>query len=173
LFSETFPGITNKAVITTTGSGNVWQNIAEVGGVSYIGFVSGSTHMAKVSAYGASGSPTVVTSWLITQAITIPASLTQVTLTFNTIDGYDNGATFGAYLSTNYNGSATPSKSTWTQLPATIPTGDAAAYGTSTPSGSIDLSAYIGKTIYLGWKYNGTQTLTTTYEFGSVSVKGY
>ena len=169
LFSETFPNITNKATITTTGSNNVWRNIAEVGGISYVGYVSGTTHLASVSAYG---STTTVTSWMITQAINIPQTTTSPTLSFNSNDGYDNGATFRVMVSTDYNGGNSPSGSTWTQLPAIIPTGDA-KFGTLTSSGNIDLSAYIGQTIYIGWRYDGSSYKNTTYEFGSVLITGY
>ncbi len=174
LFSETFPGVTNKATITTTGSGNVWQNIAEVGGVSYTGYVSGSTHLASVSGYGAAGNPAVIASWLITQAIKIPSTTNSPTLSFTSEDGYYAGATFQVLVSTDYNGSSTPSTSTWTVLPATIPTGDA-KYTSAVPSGSIDLSNYIGKSIYLAWRYTTTDASQTGtgYEFGNVKVLGY
>ena len=174
LFSETFPGVTNKATITTTGSGNVWQNIAEVGGVSYTGYVSGSTHLASVSGYGAAGNPAVIASWLITQAIKIPSTTNSPTLSFTSEDGYYAGATLQVLVSTDYNGSSTPSTSTWTVLPATIPTGDA-KYTSAVPSGSIDLSNYIGKSIYLAWRYTTTDASQTGtgYEFGNVKVLGY
>ena len=173
LFSETFSGVTNKATITTTGSlTNVWQNIAEVGGVSYVGYVSGTTHLASVSAFSVSSTQNVITSWMITNAIKIPATITSPYLSFSTIDGHDNGATFQVMVSTDYNGSTSPSNSHWTALPATIPSGDS-GFGTSTPSGNVDLSAYIGKTIYIGWRYDGTNTKNTTFEFGNVKVVGY
>lgn len=169
LFSEIFSGITNKATITTTGSGNSWKNIAEVGGKSFVGYVSGTTHLASVSAYGATGT---VTSWMITQAINIPQDINSPSLTFTSTDGYDNGASFKLMVSTNYGGSNSPSSSTWTQLPAIIPTGDA-KFGKSTNSGNVDLSAYIGQTIYLGWRYDGSTYKNTTYEFGNIKVTGY
>ena len=170
LFSETFPLIVNKANITTTGSSNVWQNIAEVGGVSYVGFVSGTTRLASISSFGSSAP--VVTSWLITQAITIPSGANTPTLSFDTKDGYDKGSTFQCLVSTNYNGNTTPSTSTWAVLPMTMPVSTASGYSASATS-SIDLSAYIGKTIYLAWRYDGTDVKTTTYEFGNIYLKYY
>lgn len=181
LFSETFPGITNKATITTTGGttngiNNTWKNIAEVGGVQYTGYVntSGNTHYASISGYGAAGNPAVIKSWLITQPITIPATISTPTLSFVSLDGYYAGATLQVLVSTDYNGSNTPSSSTWTVLPATIPTGDA-KYTSAVPSGAVDLSAYLGKTIYLAWRYSTTATSQTGtgYEFGNIQVFGY
>lgn len=168
LFSETFPGIVNKAVITTTGSSNVWQNIAEVGGVSYVGFVSSTSSLASISSFGSTAP--IVTSWLITQAITIPSSASSPTLSFVTVDGYDKGSTFQCLVSTNYNGNSTPSTSTWDVLPMTMPVSTATGYSKAAQS-NIDMSAYIGKTIFLAWRYDGTNVKTTTYEFGSVYLK--
>ena len=174
LFSETFSGVTNKATITTTGSSNVWQNIAEVGGISFVGYVSGSTHLASISGYVAGGNPALVKSWMISQAITIPATTNSPKLTFVSEDGYYSGATFEVLVSTDYNGNSTPSTSTWTVLPATIPTGDA-KFTKAVPSGSIDLSNYIGKSIYLAWRYTSSSSTQagTGYEFGTVKVIGY
>ena len=177
LFSETFPGVTNGVVITTTGSSNVWQNIAEVGGFSYTGYVntSGTTHMASISGFVAGGAgPAIVKSWLITQAITIPSATNAPALSFVSADGYYAGASFQVLVSTDYNGSSTPSTSTWAVLPATISTGHA-KFTTAVPSGAVDLSAYIGKTIYLAWRYTTTTTAQagTGYEFGTVKVLGY
>ncbi len=177
LFSESFSGVTNGTVITTTGSSNVWQNIAEVGGFSYTGYVNtaGTTHMASISGFVAGGTgPAIIKSWMITQAITIPAATNAPALSFVSADGYYAGATFQVLVSTDYNGSSTPSTSTWAVLPATISTGHA-KFTTAVPSGAVDLSAYIGKTIYLAWRYTTTTTAQagTGYEFGTVKVLGY
>jgi|GEM_PF-113677 len=182
LFSESFPGITNKVPITTTGSGNVWQNIAEIGTTSYMGYVntSGSIKEASISGYVSGGNPPAVTSWLITQGITIPASTNSPILTFVSNDacyGKKNQdvASFQVLVSTDYNGSSTPSKSTWTVLPASIPSGDSTFLSKAQPSGSIDLSNYIGKTIFLGWRYTATNSVQagSKFEFGTVQVVGY
>jgi len=115
---------------------------------------------------------------MITPTITIPSTITSPTLTFVSNDAYFTGgvgATFQVLVSTNYNGSSTPSKSTWTVLPATIPSGDATFPKTTTSSGAVDLSAYIGKTIYLAWRYTTTSAAQTgsKYEFGNIQVVGY
>ena len=67
LFSETFPNITT-ATITSVGTDNVWQNIAEVGGFSFVGYVTGTPHMASISGFVAGGGgPAVIKSWMITK----------------------------------------------------------------------------------------------------------
>lgn len=173
LFSETFTGITTSPI--TTGTDNVWQNIAEVGGFSFVGYVAGTPRLASISGFVAGGGgPAVIKSWMITKKISIPSTTNTAILNFVSADGYYAGATFQALVSTDYNGSATPSTSTWTVLPATISSGHA-KFTKAIASGDVDLSAYIGKDIYLAWRYSTTDIsqVGTGYEFGSIQVKGY
>ncbi len=166
LFEEDFQTLTvNNAVFNFAG----WKNIAEVGGISYQNAVFGSTgRCTKVTAFGTAAP--VVTSWLITPAIALPAS-TSPKLTFTTSDAFDNGATVKAYISTNYNGSNTPSTSTWTLLPANISSGHTTStFGPFVSSGVLNLSAYAGQTVYVGFRYDGSSTKTTTIEVDDVRV---
>jgi hypothetical protein len=74
-------------------------------------------------------------------------------------------------VSTNYNGSNTPSTSTWTTLMTINASTPASGYATLASVGNINLSAYIGQTIYIAFKYDGSDpTRTTTYEFDDVKV---
>jgi len=174
IFSETFPNITT-APITTVGTDNIWQNIAELGGFSFVGYVTGTPHMASISGFVAGGGgPTIIKSWMITRKISIPATTNTAILNFVSADGYYAGATFQALVSTDYNGSSTPSTSNWTVLPATISSGHA-KFTKAIASGDVDLSAYIGKEIYLAWRYSTTDIsqVGTGYEFGSVQLKVY
>lgn len=137
--------------------------------------MSGTTRLASISGFVAGGaSPAVIKSWMITQAITIPSSTNAPSLSFVSADGFYAGATFEVLVSTDYDGSSTPSNSTWTVLPATISSGHA-KFTTPVPSGPVDLSNYIGKTIFLAWRYSTTTSTQggTGYEFGTVKVVGY
>ena len=160
-----FANIVTKTTIALTG----WYNIGEVGGILYQGYVGTTGSLASITAYKVATAP--VTSWLISPTITIPASAKSPSVSFNCIDGYDNGATLGLYVSTNFNGNNTPSQSpnSWTKLPYTAPSG-ATKYSTLTPSGAIDLSAYKGQTIRLGFRYDGDATHNTTFEFDGPQV---
>ncbi|MEP6674404.1 MAG: DUF5689 domain-containing protein [Ferruginibacter sp.] len=170
LFEEDFNSIgANSATLTPLPG---WKDIGEVGGVFYKNAVFGSTKCAKVEA-NATG-VAVVTSWLITPPIPLPAG-SSPKFTFTNAAGYDNGATFKVLISTNYNGSNTPSSSTWTQLPATIYTGPASGYGTLASSGVVNLAAYAGQTVYIGFRYDGADPAsgtkkTTTFEFDDVKI---
>ncbi len=165
-FEEDFQTFTvNNAILSLTG----WKNVPEVGGVSFVNAVFGSTgRAAKVSAFG-SGAP-VVTSWLITPPVALPAGSTPK-LTFTSSDAFDNGATMKVFVSTNYNGSNTPSAATWTQLPATFSSGNTGStFGPFISSGILNLAPYAGQTIYIGFRYDGTSTKTTTLEVDDVRV---
>ena len=169
LFEEDFNGIgANNGTLTLTG----WKNIGEVGGIPYKNAIFGSVKCGKVEAFGTGVN--VMTSWFITPPIALPAA-TSPKFSFTNADGYDNGSTFRVYISTNYNGSNTPSTSTWTLLPAIISTGHPTSYGSFISSGIINLSAYAGQTVYIGFRYDGADPAsgtkkTTTYEFDDVRV---
>ena len=174
LFEEDFGSLVlaqNNTPFAFTG----WKNIGEVGGVLYQNGVFGTSgKVVKVSAFGSAQN--VVTSWLVTPAIAIPAGTTPK-LTFTTSDNFDNGATLKVFVSTNYNGSNTPSTSTWTQLPAAISSGHTTStFGPFLSSGQLNLSAYAGQTIYIGWRYDGADPTgtgsdkTTTIEIDDIAV---
>ena len=99
-------------------------------------------------------------------------------MAFRTADGYDNGATLVAMISTNYTGSGNPALATWTVLPATIATGQTSGYSDFMCSGYINLNAYSG-TVYIAFKYVGADPSgtgsddTTTYQIDDVTIFGY
>jgi len=162
-----FSNISGTGTVAPTG----WLNIGEVGNKLYYGYVSGSLKYATITSYNV-GQP-VVTSWLISPAITVtlPTGTTSPYYTFYSINGYDNGATLKVLASTNYTGNNTPSTATWTQL-ALAPGGSTSSYSTAALV-TVDLSAYIGKTVYLAFRYDGTAAVNTTYEVRDPNVVAY
>lgn len=165
IFFENFDAVSNNVNISLPG----WKNIGEVGGVQHQGAVFGSTRCAKVTAFSTGASS--VTSWLITPAINLTGT-TAPKLTYLEAAGYALGATtFQVLISTNYNGSNTPSTSTWTVLRTVTATTPTTGYGTLASIGNLNLSAYIGQTVYIAFRYDGSDpTRTTTYEFDDVKV---
>jgi hypothetical protein len=166
LLSEDFESIgANNLTLNIPG----WKNIGEVGGVQYQNAVFGPVKCAKISAF--STGVATVSSWLISPAVSLAGAVTPK-LTFTTAGGYNVGATtFKVFVSTNYAGSNTPSTSTWTQVPATIAVAPGTGYGSFVSSGTVDLSAYNGQNIYIGFRYDGGDpTKTTTYELDDVKV---
>ncbi len=146
-----------------------WKNIGETGGVSYQNAVFGSVKCAKISAFGTGASN--VTSWLITPAISLTGT-TAPKLTFLQAAGFALGATtLQVMVSTNYNGSNTPSTSTWTSIYSNTATTPTSGFGTLTSVGNLNLTPWIGQTVYIAFKYDGGDpTKTTTYEFDDVKV---
>ncbi|MGB4844947.1 MAG: DUF5689 domain-containing protein [Ferruginibacter sp.] len=166
LFLEDFESIgANNGILTLPG----WKNIGETGNISYQNAVFGSTKCAKISAFSTGAS--TVTSWFITPSISL-AGATAPKLTFLEAAGYATGPTvLEVLVSTNYNGSNTPSTSTWTQVWTKTATTPTVGYGTLTSVGNINLTAFIGQTVYIAFKYSGGDpTKTTTYEFDDVKV---
>ena len=167
LLSQDFEGIGANNLPLSLPAG--WKNIGEVGGVLYQNAVFGPVKCAKISAFN-TGAATV-SSWLITPSISLTGA-TAPRLTFMNAAGYTVGlTTFKVLVSTNYTGSNTPSTATWTQLPATISPGSPTGYAPFISSGNVSLTAYIGQTVYLAFKYDGGDpTKTTTYEIDDVKV---
>jgi len=112
---------------------------------------------------------------MIAPQIDLTAS-TQPYVKFESADGYDNGATLELFVSTDYTGSATPWTSTWTKLNFTLPPSTNPLYSDFISSGQVDLSVYIGSTLYIAWIYKGadptgtTNDKTTTWEVDNVII---
>jgi len=166
LLSQNFSGIAKGAIVSLPG----WQNMPQNGNLQFSGGNFSNTYFATISAYKSGQSN--ATTWLITPAINLDAT-TNESLSFGTVDGYDNGATLQVFISSNYDGGATPSNATWTQLPATISSGHASSYASSfLSSGNIDISSYNGN-VYIAFVYQGSDpTNTTTFEITNIKVTG-
>jgi hypothetical protein len=114
----------------------------------------------------------VVTSWLISPAIALPTGASPK-LSFTSSAGFLLGTVnFRVFISTNYTpGNNTPSTATWTQLPANIATAPASGFSPFVSSGLLNLSAYAGQTVYIGFRYDGGDPgKTTTYEIDDVKI---
>lgn len=167
IFEEDFSTVTtNNAVLNSSIN---WYNIGEVGSVKYQNALFGSVKCAKISAF-ATGVANV-TSWLISPAIPIPTTGAPK-LSFTTAGGFNVGVTdFRVFVSTNYNGGASPSTATWVQLPATMATAPASGFGAFVPSGNLSLTAYAGQSVYIGFRYDGGDPAkTTTFEIDDVKI---
>lgn len=169
LLNQDFESVgANNATLTLPG----WKNIGETGGISYQNAVFGPVKCAKITAFGTSTA--AVTSWLISPAVNLTGAAAPK-LSFTNAAGFSSGTTsFKVYISANYAGSNTPSASTWTELPATFVTPPASGFSSFVSSGLISLSAYIGQTVYIGFKYQGGDPSgTTTWEVDDVKVRNF
>ena len=167
LLFEDFEGLTN------TGTGQIinlvgWTNLNVSGGnTRYEGREFDSNKYAQISAYN-SGESTVI-AWLITPAINLEKTVAPK-LKFLTKDGFNNGEGLKVWVSSNFSGN--PLAASWTELSAVISTGNTSGYPpVFAPSGEVDLSAFIGENIVIGFKYTGGSSgVTTTYQIDDVMV---
>ncbi|WP_264559975.1 DUF5689 domain-containing protein [Flavobacterium sp. N2270] len=121
---------------------------------------------AKMSGYASSGQ-TANEDWLISPSIDL-SSVSSATLTFQTASKFA-GNVLEAKISTNYSGSGNPTSATWTNLTATYDTNTGSYIWTN--SGNIDLSAYTGGSVYIGFKYTCTASAASTWEVDNVKIQ--
>ena len=107
--------------------------------------------------------------WMVTNGVNLPSG-TSPTLTFGTNDGFYNGDALTVKISTDFTGNV--NSATWTNLNATFSSGHTSGYGDNfISSGDIDLSAYAGQVIYIGFQYLGsTNGVTSTYQIDNISI---
>ncbi|KAA5534764.1 hypothetical protein F0919_09150 [Taibaiella lutea] len=162
LFSQDFSALTDNAEIALTD----WINFSEIGERKFTKGTFQSDVYAKITSYGGTV-PAIVKSWLITPSINL-AGKSNLKLTFRTKDGFDNGATLKAYVSTDYSGSGNPVDATWTDLNAVISSGHVSNYATEWTVANVHLNDT--GSIRIAFKYEGGDDKTTTYELGYIKI---
>jgi len=150
-----------------------WKSYAETGGKSWYCNEVGSRKWIQATAFS-SGQSSVIT-WMISPLLDLTMAQKPF-VSFESANGYDNGATLELFISTDHTGSATPWKSNWTRLPFTLPASATSGYSPFVSSGQVDLSAFKGGPVYLAWVYKGADPAgtasdkTTTWEVDNVIV---
>lgn len=148
-----------------------WKTFAEAGGKSWYGNEVSSKKWIQATAYN-SGQASVIT-WMITPALDLTRA-EKPYISFESANGYDNGATLELFISTDYMGSATPWASHWTKLAFTLPASTSSGYSQFASSGQIDLSPFKGGPVYVAWLYKGADPAgnasdkTTTWEVDNI-----
>ncbi len=105
-------------------------------------------------------------NWLISPALDLSTS-TAANLSFDNAYNF-GGPTLELLVSTNYAGTGDPNSATWTPLSATWSGGGF----TWVNSGIIDLSAYLGGTLRIAFKYTGTDFNGSTWELDNIIING-
>ena len=171
LLSEDFETISPNTDLTITG----WKNLNESGTKLYQGKLSANNRYVEINAL-ATGQTSVI-SWLIAPPVNLSNSANEI-LSFQSKDGFDNGAVLQAYISTNYDGGNTPWKAKWVLLKANIAKGSTAGLASDwTASGNISLSGYSGA-VYIAFKYDGadpgmaSDKRTTSFQIDNVRIVG-
>lgn len=110
--------------------------------------------------------------WAISPEVNLTGAINPV-LSFDVCFGYVVEDVLSVWITTNYTGDA--STTTWTELTSNfdltvgLPAGS--GYGTLTNCGTASLSAYVGQTVQIGFKYSGSATNTTTAQVDNVSIQ--
>ncbi len=164
----------NFETVATTGNLELtnWTNIAEAGTKVFQGRTFTANKYAQISAFTstvADQNPSNI-AWLVSPQITL--SVTDNTfLSFDTKDGFDNGAILQVYLISNWTGDILTS--TKTLLNATISNGHAIGFGADfVNSGQISLAGN-PEDFRIAFKYIGGYSpvaKTTTFQIDNVKV---
>ncbi len=168
-YSQTSPMHENFETVATTGNLALadWTNVAETGTKVFQGKQFGLNKYAQMTAFAGPDQEASNIAWLISPTIDLVAGSY---LTFDTKDGYDNGATLQAFLVTNWTGDITTSDKSL--LPANISSGHTAGYAADfTSSGILALNGAVGS-YRIAFKYTGgyAPLATTTFQIDNVRL---
>lgn len=157
---ETTQGTDYTAALTDGQGSWTFENVKMADSLTYV-WQQNTSYGMKASAYNKVAYE--AESYLVSPALKLEAGKTSV-LTFDHVQRFATDPSKELTLWVRENGSKT-----WAaQL--TIPTYSTGADWTFVPSGEIDLSAYAGKTIQLGWRYTSTAEGAATWELKNVKV---
>ena len=109
-------------------------------------------------------------TWLISPAVDL-SSASQPMLSFETIMKWP-GPALVLHISTDYDGTSNPTQQgTWTDITA-LATWDVdnTTWGNWTPSGDVDLSAYISSSTYIAYEYLGSANSGSTWEIDNIKI---
>ncbi|MDR1671207.1 MAG: choice-of-anchor J domain-containing protein [Alistipes sp.] len=129
----------------------------------------------QVSANGGAAEETEI--YVVSPAIKIEKATGNL-FTFDVCVGYWNYAGLSVLITEDAKARTTPADvTTWTTVTDNfaIPETPTSGFGTLAPAGSMSLDSYVGKTIYVAFKYNGETGLgnpnrTTTYQIDNVKI---
>jgi len=153
-----------------------WVNYSSAGTKKWQGRTFSNNIYVQFSAFSSNPSNQESSNigWLVTPKIDITTTAFD-TLTFETKDGFSNGALLEVLYSTDYSGSGDPSTANWIALPAVISTGNTTGYASSyTKSGKISLTNITSK-IHIAFRYTGgyaTSNKSTTFQIDNILVRG-
>lgn len=167
-FSENFESIQTGVGVLIDIDGWRNENLTE-GERKYEGRDFDDNNYAQISAFGSD--ETSVEAWLVTPYLNLEGTSNPI-LNFKTKDGFNNGEALKVFVSTDLFES-TIEEATWTELTsATIASGSTSGYAENfTDSGDIDLSAYSGENIHIGFQYvGGSSGVTTTIQIDDINV---
>lgn len=145
-----------------------WLNLSTLEGTTIweLDEFGGNTYM-RISGYNA-GEP-IIESWLISPLIDLNI-MAHSDLIFEIQSSYDNGASLGVFVSTDFQGN--PLEANWLELDVAIPPGPYEAFGDFQEIGPISLSCLEGN-VTIAFVYKGSDPFKTTrFHLDNISIKG-
>ncbi len=127
-------------------------------------------YFAKINGY-VSGTTYANEDWLINTSPISLSNRSDAYLSFITMmNSYGDNTTFSVLISTDYDGVSDPNNYTWTDLTsyANLSTG---SY-TSTESGSIDISNWLDKSVYIAFRFINTAESSNICEVDDILITG-
>lgn len=146
-----------------------WYTLNNSGGIKVFTLEAfNNNFFAQAQAFGTNEAQ--LETWLVSPGFIIDANTSNPVLSFGTIDGFNNGNPLTVYISNQFSGDV--NAVSWQPIAPTLSTGNVNGYGSSfVSSGEIDLSAYVGETIYVAFKYTGgSNSVTTTMQIDDFYV---
>jgi len=128
---------------------------------------------AEISAYQSGEASNI--AWLITPAVDL-STTTAPYLSFYSSLKYYTHDILSVYVSVDYDGGDTPQTATWIELTSAniVDNSDPLEDGTSgfkyAESGNVDLSSYKEENVYIAFKYEGSNTMSTKYRVDNVKI---
>ena len=144
-----------------SGQGDWTIDNVDLSTLSYVWKHDASYKCMKASAYA--GSAKATESWLVSPKIDLTTATAPV-LTFDQAINHAKGTAATTLTLWVKEASATE----WTQL--TIPSYPSSDSWTFYAAGEVDLSAYVGKSIQIAYKYTSTTSIASTWEVKNVKV---
>jgi hypothetical protein len=141
-----------------------WTQQYPTGSVAWTASSFGSDNFGRISNYNGSVN-TACESWFISPAMDLSTAINPK-LTFRSACNY-SGANIQVMVSTNFDGVSLVSSATWTALTPALSSGAWAWVS----SGQLDMTPYIGSSVYIAFKYTGTNSDGKTWEIDDILLK--
>jgi hypothetical protein len=166
-FEEDFDG----ASLTANNSWSVYNVISNSFNHEWYQDVFSGNGRARVSNFdNGSNTNEELESWLISPAIDLTGSNSPV-LAFDNTKRFA-GDDIELLISTDYDGSSDPSSGfTWADFTAAANFNSTTGNWDMTPSDEVDLSTYNGQTIYIAYKYYGSNSDGSTYQIDNIILE--
>jgi len=164
--TATTPDITVLSMVDFEDGNLVWTPVSVTGDQVWEPYTYSNNTFAKMSGYD-SGSH-ANEDWLISPELDFTGFISG-DFTFNNAYNY-SGDALKLMASTDYDGSGSPENFNWDDLTDNAVWSDGSynwAY-----SGEVDLSDYLGQTMYLAFKYTSTDEASSTWEVDNLFVYG-